>query len=86
MFFFHADWCVGCKQNLPDVESAAQGVTKVKFCSVDIAGDNMKIANTLGVQTLPTFAFYQQGKFVAAIPGVKNEDQILQLLAGDVYD
>ena len=66
---FFANWCPPCKRLAPVLEQlAADYGTRVKI--VKLNTDEEKIwASTLGVQGLPTVAFFLDGKLVAQEAG-----------------
>jgi thioredoxin 1 len=76
---FYATWCGPCKAMNPVVDSLAQKYAgRVKFYRVDV--DRNKVASYLGVQGLPTFAVFVEGKPVGATVGMQEAVQLESIL------
>lgn len=76
---FYATWCGPCKAMSPVVEAIGkelQGSARVLKIDVD---RNQAIATQYGIQAVPTFMIFKQGKVVWRQPGgadkltIKNE-------------
>ncbi|MDR0960764.1 MAG: thioredoxin [Propionibacteriaceae bacterium] len=66
---YWADWCGPCKQLSPAIEDLAKTYDgKVKFCKID-TNENLGVASSQGIRTLPTLQIYHQGVVVNALVG-----------------
>mmetsp|Transcript_5867 Transcript_5867/g.4865 ORF Transcript_5867/g.4865 Transcript_5867/m.4865 type:complete len:82 (+) Transcript_5867:3-248(+) len=76
-----ASWCGPCKQVTPYIENLAKNNDKVSFIKIDI-DDFDEMAQENKVMSVPTFAFYKDGKEVQRVTGadpVKIEQIVKQL-------
>ena len=63
-----AEWCGPCKMVAPKFTSWASEYPGIKFVKVDV--DNSEdLAASLGIQAMPTFIFFKDGKEVERIQG-----------------
>lgn len=70
---FYATWCGPCKIMAPIVDRLSQKYQgRLVVLRVDV-DKNPGIATALGVQSIPTFAIFKNGKPVAATAGVMPE-------------
>ncbi|EEQ98241.1 thioredoxin, putative [Perkinsus marinus ATCC 50983] len=79
--WFTASWCGPCKQVTPYIENLAKNNEKVSFIKIDI-DDFDDMAQENKVMSVPTFAFYKDGKEVQRVTGadpVKIEEIVKQL-------
>ena len=77
---FYADWCGPCKMMAPIVEKLAdeyQGKVKIGKLNVDEAPDT---AGEFGIMSIPTLAFFRDGKLVEKIVGAVSRDEIVKKL------
>lgn len=59
---FYATWCGPCKMMHPVLKELASDVKgEAKILKVDI-DKNQKLANKLGIRSVPTFIIYKSGK------------------------
>ena len=65
---FFAEWCGPCRQMLPIIEQIAEERTDVKVVKVNI-DDAPKTPTELGIQSIPTFILFKQGKAVDMLVG-----------------
>ncbi len=66
---FSADWCGACKASKPTFDAVAEQLgSTYKFVTIDIDKAE-KIAQELGIQGIPTFVFFKNGKEVHRITG-----------------
>jgi thioredoxin 1 len=79
---FYAEWCGPCKQMAPVFESANKKLSKkCKFAKIDADHeDHLPIAEKFGVETVPHFKLFKDGKVVHSIKGFHEEDDFLQQL------
>ena len=79
---FYADWCGPCKMMAPVVEKMAEafeGKLKVGKCNID---DNMAIAEKYGIQSIPNFIIFKDGKPAAENLGAMGLDQFKSWIEG----
>lgn len=77
---FYADWCGPCKMMAPVVEKLAgeyEGKIKVGKCNVD---ENMQLAQTWRVASIPTFLIFKNGRAEAAYTGAMSAAQLKERL------
>ena len=77
---FTADWCAPCKTVAPEVEALAHELEgKAKVVKIDI-DKSKRIAQTLRIQSVPTFMVFHKGRPVAAEQGVLKRAQLRELV------
>jgi thioredoxin 1 len=75
---FSADWCVSCKASQPTFDAVAEQLSSTyKFVTVNV-NQAEQVAQELGIQGIPTFIFFKNGKEVNRITGAitKKEEFI----------
>lgn len=71
---FFATWCGPCKMLAPVVEElATEYAGKVKVGKLDV-DDNPVVAQTYGVQSIPTILFFKNGQLVDKMVGFQNKE------------
>jgi len=73
---FYADWCNPCKRMAPVVEKIAEeyeGAIKVGKCNID---ENMSLAQTYRVASIPTLIFFKDGKPDATYVGLMDKSEL----------
>lgn len=73
---FYADWCGPCKMMAPVVEKLAaeyEGKIKVGKCNVD---ENMQLAQSYRVASIPTFLVFKSGKPEAVYTGAMSAAEL----------
>ena len=79
-----APWCVQCKGMERVVEAAEAELSgKVKIGKINIA-DDMEFSSTLGIQALPTYIIYKDGKKVDMKHGMINKKLFTDWIASHV--
>ncbi|XP_034839340.1 protein disulfide-isomerase A5 isoform X1 [Maniola hyperantus] len=77
---FYATWCGHCSTVKPAYSRLATALknknSPIKVIAVE-AADNPKVADFAGVQTLPTFKIYANGKHLADYEGDRSTDDML---------
>ncbi len=77
---FGAEWCGPCKTVAPELEAlAAELLGRAKVVSVDIDQSAM-LAQQLGVQSVPTFVVFHQGRQVNGKVGAMKRAALRDLL------
>lgn len=79
-----APWCQPCLEMTPVLEKLAQEFPNIKFATIN-APEESEITEALGVESVPSFVVFYQGKIVTAFVGQKNYNDfkkiIVELLA-----
>jgi len=77
---FWATWCMPCKAMAPVInEIASQTQGKIKVGKVDVDA-NGEIANRYGIQAIPTFIIFNEGKQVENLIGMQSKESLVQAL------
>ena len=77
---FGAEWCGPCKVVAPELEALATELDgKAKIVSVDIDRSPL-LARELGVQSVPTFVVFHQGRPVGGRVGALRRPQLREML------
>jgi len=77
---FSAEWCAPCKLIAPELKALATDlVDKAKIVTVDIDRSPM-LARQLGVQSVPTFVIFHQGRPVGGKVGALKRAQLREML------
>src|SRR5688572_16424881 len=77
---FGAEWCGPCKVVAPELEALASELDgKAKIVTVDIDRSPL-LARELGVQSVPTFVVFHQGRPVNGKVGALRRPQLRELL------
>lgn len=81
---FYADWCNPCKMMGPVVANIAQeydGKVKVGKCNID---ENMELARSWNVSSIPAFIIFKDGKpaanYVGAMPAAELKEKVERAL------
>ena len=76
---FWAEWCGPCKMMHPVFERMAKKYRHIKFTRVNV-DQNQDISMKYGVQAIPTFILFKDGKQVERMTGAVGESGI-QMIA-----
>ncbi len=77
---FGAQWCGPCKTVAPELEALAQELAgKAKIVTIDIAQSPL-IAQQMGVQSVPTFVVFHQGRPIDGKVGALRRRQLREML------
>jgi thioredoxin 1/putative thioredoxin len=80
MVEFGATWCGPCKVVAPEVEALAREYAgRAKVVTVDI-DQSPFIARQLGIQSVPTFLVFHQGRPVSGKAGALKKAQLAELI------
>ena len=77
---YYADWCGPCKMMAPLVEKMEekfQGKIKIGKCNID---ENMEIAQTYKVASIPTFILFKEGIAVGTYVGAMSAKELEDIL------
>lgn len=75
---FYADWCNPCRMMGPLVAKVAEeyeGRIKVGKCNID---ENMELASTYRISSIPAFVVFREGKPVATYVGAMSAADLRQ--------
>jgi len=73
---FWAPWCMPCKMMGPMLEKAdAKFDGKIKVCKVNV-DEAPKTASSYQIMSIPTVAFFQNGKIVNQTVGVSSQEEL----------
>ncbi len=76
MVDFWAPWCGPCQMMTPVVEAIGGKVDYATVCKINVDDHNQAAAQN-GVQSIPTFVFFKDGKEVGRMIGAQSEDAII---------
>jgi thioredoxin 1/putative thioredoxin len=77
---FSAEWCGPCKVIAPELEALSRELEgKAKIVKIDI-DKSPNLARQMGVQSVPTFVVFQQGRPVDGRVGALKRNQLRELL------
>ena len=78
---FWADWCGPCKMLAPIIEGLSTELEgKFKVCKINI-DDEMNIASSLGIMSIPTLVLFRDGKEAGRLVGLRSKADILNFLS-----
>lgn len=77
---FWASWCGPCKMMTPVVEQIERDMDgKAKVCKVNI-DEEQNLAMEYGIMSIPTFLIFKNGKVVNSAVGVRDKQELINLL------
>ena len=76
---FWAPWCGPCRMLAPTVEEIAEEVEDITVGKVNV-DDEPELAIAFGIESIPTLVVMKNGKIAAHSIGLKQKDQILEML------
>lgn len=76
---FYATWCGPCMMLAPILEEISESRAGYNIYKVDV-DKNMKLAEELNVNTIPTMCIYKNGTLEEKHVGFKNKDEIIELI------
>ena len=75
---YYADWCGPCKMLEPTVEEVA-AESDATVLKVDI-DELQELAQSRGIQSVPTLEFYADGEQAERVVGVQQKDDLLETI------
>lgn len=79
---FYASWCPHCQRMMPivaDVKKRVEGRAVVAQFDID---ENTELSDQEGVETIPTFILYKNGREVWRQSGEMAEEDLLEKVEG----
>ena len=77
---FYADWCGPCRMMSPIIDEIAEEMQdKIKVGKVNV-DNNQELAMEYGVMSIPTIVIIKNGKVEKTIVGVRDKNEIKELL------
>lgn len=76
---FWADWCGPCKRLGPIVEEAANEVTDVKICKVNIDEED-SLALKYRVMSIPMLILFKNGEKAAISVGAISKSELMEFI------
>lgn len=76
---FWAPWCGPCQMMTPVLEKVGADTDFAKICKVNV-DENTASANEYGVQSIPTFIVFKDGREVARMVGAQAQADIVAAL------
>jgi thioredoxin 1 len=77
---FWATWCTPCKIQSPILESLSKETDDVQINKIDV-DENVELAKSLGIKSIPTLILKKDGKVVETIIGVHNKNQLNEIIS-----
>jgi thioredoxin 1 len=75
---FWAEWCMPCKMMAPVLEELS-GEVDAEIVSVDTE-DQKELTSKFSVRALPTFLVFKDGVEIDRLVGVKNKNELKEVL------
>ena len=77
---FFATWCGPCQYQAPILERVAKEVgEKAHILKIDV-DRNPQVMERYGIRGVPTLMIFRKGRIVWRASGVKQQDELVQLL------
>ena len=76
---FWATWCGPCMMVGPIVAEIAEERSDIKVGKVNV-DDEPALANSFGIQSIPTLIYFKDGKAVDQIIGYRPKEDILKII------
>jgi len=74
-----APWCGPCRMMAPVIDEIAESAEGFKVGKVNV-DEQMEIAASLRVRSIPTLVVFKNGEVVAKSIGVQSKEEVLKLL------
>jgi len=76
---FYADWCGPCQRLSPVLEELAAENPDAKVVKVNV-DDNPSLAETYGVDSIPSLKVFKNGKVVDEVVGLASKTELREML------
>ena len=76
---FWATWCGPCMMLGPIVAEIAEERSDIKVGKVNV-DDEPALANSFGIQSIPTLIYFKDGKAVDQLVGYRPKEEILKII------
>ncbi len=76
---FWATWCGPCMMLGPIIAEIAEERSDIKVGKVNV-DDEPALANSFGIQSIPTIIYFKDGKAVDQIIGYRPKEDILKII------
>ncbi|MBR4450891.1 MAG: thioredoxin [Clostridia bacterium] len=76
---FWATWCGPCMMLGPIIAEIAEERSDIKVGKVNV-DDEPALANSFGIQSIPTLIYFKDGKAVDQIIGYRPKEDILKII------
>ena len=73
---FYATWCGPCRMLSTVLDNVSSSRDNLKIVKMDV-DENMSLAKTYGVMSVPTLVLFKNGKEVAKTTGFMSEEELL---------
>ena len=73
---FYATWCGPCRMLSTVLDNVSSSRNNLKIVKMDV-DENMSLAKTYGVMSVPTLVLFKNGKEVAKTTGFMSEEELL---------
>ena len=73
---FYATWCGPCRMLSTVLDNVSSSRDNLKIVKMDV-DQNMSLAKTYGVMSVPTLVLFKNGKEVAKTTGFMSEEELL---------
>lgn len=73
---FYATWCGPCRMLSTVLDNVSSSRDSLKIVKMDV-DQNMSLAKTYGVMSVPTLVLFKNGKEVAKTTGFMSEEELL---------
>lgn len=76
---FWAVWCGPCKMTTPLVHQLKKDRIDVKVVEVNVE-DEPELIKSLGISSIPTFRYYENGELIEERIGAISKDQMIEMI------
>ena len=81
---FYADWCGPCRMMSPIIDKIAEEMLdEIKVGKVNV-DENQELAMEYGVMSIPTIVIIENGKVKNTLVGVRDKNEIKEMLKNNV--
>ena len=82
---FYASWCPRCAMMEDVLRQFAEENSNIKVCQADAVSES-RLAERYGIERVPAFIAYENGKPVGAVVGVVPQKTLKKLFTSDCPD